>query len=69
MNKILLFFRLSGSGDFSLALEHPGPKGDHSVPSSIKAKNEWSYIYAPLHSFHFYLYFMLGIDNSSLEDC
>jgi hypothetical protein len=48
MDKILIFFRVSvGAGDFFLPLKHPECRSDQSVPSSDKAKNEWSYTYAP----------------------
>jgi hypothetical protein len=39
------------SGALSLEVKRPGPKTDHSPPSSAEVKNAWSYTSAPPHVF------------------
>ena len=55
----------------SLALKQPGHENDHSPPSSIKVKNEWSYTHLPLyvikvHKENNLLPFCLGYNLSTL---
>ena len=41
----------SGYGAYSLGIKWPGIEADHSLPSSIKVKNELSYISTPPRAF------------------